>query len=75
MLRLLLADGPRWLISKDRLDDSVLALERVRPKADVAAGLCRSEAIAIQEALNNNIGKGPWLDLFVRCPDYPQDYI
>lgn len=57
-------DGPRWLISKDRLDDAVHSLERVRPKQDKDSGLCRVEAEAIREALENGIEKGPWLDLF-----------
>lgn len=59
------ADGPRWLISKGRKDDAVNTLEKVRPEADVAAGHCRAEVEAIQEAINNQIEKGPWVDLFV----------
>lgn len=31
-----------------------------------AAGVCQDEADAIEEALNNNVDKGPWIDLFVR---------
>lgn len=57
-------DGPRWLISRGRLDDSIKTLERVRPRADVDAGLCKLEAEAIQEAVHNDVEKGPWLDLF-----------
>lgn len=59
------ADGPRWLISKGRKEDAVKTLEKVRPETDVAAGHCRAEVEAIQEAINNEIEKGPWLDLFV----------
>jgi hypothetical protein len=32
---------------------------------DIAAGVCKDEADAIEEALNNNVDKGPWIDLFV----------
>lgn len=46
------------------MDDSIKTLERVRPKADVAAGHCKAEAEAIREAMHNEIEKGPWLDLF-----------
>lgn len=37
----------------------------MRPRADVLTGHCKAEADAIEEALDNNIEKGPWLDLFV----------
>ena len=37
----------------------------MRPKEDVDAGHCRAEADAIQEAIDNRIEKGPWVDLFV----------
>lgn len=57
-------DGPRWLISKGRMGDAIKSLERVRPSADVAAGHCKLEAEAIQEAIHGDINKGPWLDLF-----------
>ncbi|RDL36187.1 Uncharacterized protein BP5553_06799 [Venustampulla echinocandica] len=57
-------DGPRWLISKGRIDDAVKTLEKVRPKADVDAGHCKEEVAAIQEAINNETDKGPWIDLF-----------
>lgn len=60
----IIPDAPRWLISKGRMADAVHTLERVRPREDVAAGTCRAEAEAIQEALNNKVEKGPWVDLF-----------
>ncbi|MCJ1305333.1 hypothetical protein MMC08_008147 [Hypocenomyce scalaris] len=60
----LIPNAPRWLISKDRKEDAVRSLERVRPKEDADAGHCRAEADAIQEAIDNRIEKGPWVDLF-----------
>ncbi|KIW53744.1 hypothetical protein PV05_06158 [Exophiala xenobiotica] len=56
-------DAPRWLLSKSRFEDAVKSLERVRPGEDVRAGLCRKEAEAIREALDNKVEKGPWIDL------------
>ncbi|CAL5867003.1 uncharacterized protein PFLUO_LOCUS1215 [Penicillium psychrofluorescens] len=61
---LFIPPGPRWLISKGRKADAVHTLERVRPKEDVAAGTCQAEADAIEEALDNHVEKGPWIDLF-----------
>lgn len=34
-------------------------------KSSLDAGICHAEADAIEEAMNNKIEKGPWLDLFV----------
>ncbi|RAO68757.1 uncharacterized protein BHQ10_004769 [Talaromyces amestolkiae] len=60
----LIPSAPRWLISKGRKEDAIRTLEKVRPKEDVAAGVCKDEADAIEEALNSNVDKGPWIDLF-----------
>ncbi|KAF3407108.1 High-affinity glucose transporter ght1 [Talaromyces pinophilus] len=60
----LIPNAPRWLISKGRKEDAIRTLEKVRPKEDVATGVCKDEADAIEEALNNNVDKGPWIDLF-----------
>lgn len=57
-------DGPRWLISKGRKDKAVRVLEKIRDKHDVALGRPQAEADAIEEALENKIEKGPWIDLF-----------
>jgi sugar porter (SP) family MFS transporter len=57
-------DGPRWLISRGKIDDSVKTLEKLRPESDVKAGRCREEAEAIREAVHSQVGKGPWIDLF-----------
>lgn len=41
---------------------------------NIAAGVCKDEADAIEEALNNNVDKGPWIDLFVSfSPQLNQD--
>lgn len=60
------ANGPRWLISKHKKHKAVEVLERLRDKHDVQAGRPQAEADAIEEALENKVDKGPWLDLFVR---------
>ena len=60
-----LANGPRWLISKHKKDKAVEVLERLRDKEAVQAGRPQAEADAIEEALENKVEKGPWLDLFV----------
>jgi hypothetical protein len=36
----------------------------------IATGVCKDEADAIEEALNNNVDKGPWIDLFVSLSPY-----
>ncbi|KAI1459666.1 putative sugar transporter [Annulohypoxylon moriforme] len=55
--------SPRWLLSKDREDDAVSALRRLRSKADVAQGNCEAEIQAIKEALQEHVHKAPWVDL------------
>ncbi|KAI0016604.1 general substrate transporter [Xylariomycetidae sp. FL0641] len=57
-------DGPRWLISKGRMEDSIVALKRLRSEEDVDSGRCKAEAEAIREALVHGVEKGPWRDLF-----------
>ena len=64
-LTVIAANGPRWLISKHRKNQAVEVLERLRDKEDVRAGRPQAEADAIEEALENKVEKGPWLDLFV----------
>ncbi|KAJ3995448.1 general substrate transporter [Lentinula boryana] len=64
--------SPRWLLYKGRRDEAIAVLENVRPKRDVAAGLCVEEANAIEESIreeaklrksgtNEKLG---WIDLF-----------
>lgn len=64
--------SPRWLLYKGRRDEAIAVLESVRPKKDVAAGLCVEEANAIEESIREEAtrrksGTGEklgWLDLF-----------
>ncbi|KAI5460119.1 putative sugar transporter [Mariannaea sp. PMI_226] len=57
-------NSPRWLLSKDREEDAVVALRRLRPEADAADGHCDAEIQAIKESLQDQVHKAPWLDLF-----------
>jgi SP family sugar:H+ symporter-like MFS transporter len=59
-----LPDAPRWLLFHGRRDDAVKTLHKIRPKADVDAGLCEAEVDAIADALRNTPEKGSWLDVF-----------
>ncbi|KAK7054677.1 hypothetical protein VNI00_003140 [Paramarasmius palmivorus] len=64
--------SPRWLLYKGRKAEAIAVLESVRPKDDVAAGLCREEVEALEESLReesqrHNAGmqqKLGWLALF-----------
>ncbi|RSH95517.1 hypothetical protein EHS25_000609 [Saitozyma podzolica] len=56
--------SPRWLISKGRSEEAVRVLIKVRPKEDGDNGSCEAEVAAIDEALQHQVDKGPWLDLF-----------
>lgn len=64
VLSVLIPPSPRWLISKNRKEDAVKVLERVRTKGEVDSGRCREEADAIDEALRNQTKKEPWRHLF-----------
>ena len=55
--------SPRWLLSKDREEDAVAALRRLRPKEDAHDGSCAAEIQAIREALQERVHKAPWTDL------------
>ncbi|KAJ3760321.1 hypothetical protein EV360DRAFT_40050, partial [Lentinula raphanica] len=64
--------SPRWLLYKGRRDEAIAVLENVRPKRDVAAGLCVEEANAIEESIREEAAlrksgtneKLGWMDLF-----------
>ncbi|CAK7199019.1 hypothetical protein SEUCBS139899_001687 [Sporothrix eucalyptigena] len=61
---MIIPDSPRWLLSKDRNEDAVRSLERLRSKDYAAAGSCNEEITAIREALQEEIHKSRWIDLF-----------
>lgn len=56
-------NSPRWLLSKDREDEAIASLRRLRPNFDTMEGNCESEIQEIKAGLHGNIHKGSWLDL------------
>ncbi|TPX19111.1 uncharacterized protein E0L32_011184 [Thyridium curvatum] len=56
-------DSPRWLVFKDRSDDALKVLRRVRRRQDVEAGVCELEIAAMREDAGATTVKGPWKDL------------
>ena len=56
-------DSPRWLLSKDRWDDAVTSMRRLRPKSESADGTCELEVQSIKEALQAQVHKAPWTNL------------
>lgn len=56
-------NSPRWLLSKDRAEEAVDALRRLRPQADAENGNCEAEIQSIRGILQENIHKAPWVDL------------
>lgn len=57
-------DSPRWLLSKDRHEDALTALRRLRTKDEVASGACTEELAVIQAQLQQKVHKASWLDCF-----------
>ncbi|KAL4922079.1 general substrate transporter [Aspergillus aurantiobrunneus] len=56
-------NSPRWLLSKDREEDALAALRRLRPKDDTTSGNCEAELHEIREGLHEEVHKASWLDL------------
>jgi SP family sugar:H+ symporter-like MFS transporter len=56
--------SPRWLISKRRHRDATRSLRVVRPKLELDSGACEAEIDAIENALQNHVDKGSWMELF-----------
>ncbi|KAH8810673.1 putative sugar transporter [Xylogone sp. PMI_703] len=63
IIYVLQSSSPRWLLSKDRDEDAVAALRRLRPESDAANGNCAAEIQAIKDALQEHVHKAPWFDL------------
>ncbi|KAG8353928.1 hypothetical protein FVEN_g8141 [Fusarium venenatum] len=59
-------NSPRWLLSKDREEEAVTCLQRLRSKTDFDEGRCDNEIKLIKDTLREQVHKGPWLDLFRR---------
>lgn len=55
-------------MSKDRNEEAIEVLNRIRPRADVDAGLTRSEADTIRGAIQADLEQTSWMDLFVHSP-------
>ncbi|KAJ5775487.1 uncharacterized protein N7511_000498 [Penicillium nucicola] len=66
--------SPRWLLSKDREEEAIVALRRLRSKADATNGNCQAEISAIREALHSHVHKAPWLDV-VRSSNFHRTII
>jgi hypothetical protein len=56
--------SPRWHLSKDRHEEALASLRQLRPKSDATNGNCELEIQSIREALQENVHKAPWSDLF-----------
>ncbi|KAL4925284.1 sugar porter family MFS transporter [Aspergillus undulatus] len=56
-------NSPRWLLSKDRDEDALASLRRLRPNDDTTNGNCEAELQDIREALHEEVHKASWTDL------------
>lgn len=59
-------ESPRWLVLKDRKDEALKALNRLRSQTDVDHALTKLEVDTINQSLNEAGGRdqGRWIDLF-----------
>ncbi|KAL5349781.1 hypothetical protein ACLOAV_004814 [Pseudogymnoascus australis] len=55
---------PRWLVGKDRCDEALNVLQKLRRKEDVANGICEFEIAALREEGTKITHKQPWVALF-----------
>ncbi|KAL3476667.1 general substrate transporter [Aspergillus californicus] len=55
--------SPRWLLSKNRDNDAIAALRRLRPQEDVADNGCDAELRQIRQGLHEEVHKASWADL------------
>ncbi|GKZ43701.1 hypothetical protein AbraIFM66951_005177 [Aspergillus brasiliensis] len=63
LFTIFISDSPRWLLSKNRDEDALAVLRRLRPKEHAANGQCASELQEIRGALQEEVHKASWLDL------------
>lgn len=56
-------NSPRWLLSKDRDEDAIASLHRLRPKEDALNGKCEAEISEIRQGLREVAHKSAWIDL------------
>jgi MFS transporter, SP family, sugar:H+ symporter len=58
----LVPESPRWLLAKDRYEQAVESLRRLRRKGTSEEEI--SEEIALLRHANANVGKGTWAEVF-----------
>ncbi|BCS28345.1 sugar porter family MFS transporter [Aspergillus puulaauensis] len=56
-------NSPRWLLSKDRDEDAIASLRKLRPEEDRSNGACDEELREIREGLHEVVHKAAWIDL------------
>lgn len=56
-------NSPRWLLSKDRGEEAIAALQKLRPEEDRSNGACEEELREIREGLQEVVHKAAWVDL------------
>lgn len=56
-------NSPRWLLSKDRDEEAIASLRKLRPEEDRMNGICDEELREIREGLHEVVHKAAWIDL------------